>query len=1140
MRGGALTSKYSDEIAIKTGDKSSFVKINELWSSEAEVFNTTNLRKLLNYITNSSNTGETNSEVLSSIKTTLNSGAITASDIRASTYGNKTNSQSVVVRLGGLDWIVTYVSTDTEGNVIATLWLSNNVQDTFKNRSQTEGELYGYLDGGLYSDWSDDWYYDSGNSWEMPSNMYGTSYIRAVTLNNGGTYASYTGNNPGEVTDSSLIKSETAIKNSASAFAPFTMGALTNYIVKPSAVSWQKEQSAVTTLSGWTSVKCPNDEWQTSSSGYYTDSQGRNYNYSSLANYSAWNADNIWLPSITETGYSENTNRTGLWALSNTERMTYDGSTTSNLSTSKIGNENEANIGAYAYSWLRSGYYYNSLRSYLLNPSGANYYFNHVNFSYAVRPALHLNLTKALEREQNADVWDGDYSRVSGKTAAEVGFEGNGTETSPYIVDSADKLAWISENSNISSMYDFVNNKHYRQTVDINLNNEAFKRISGRTYFYDGKSYVIYNMSITYSETAVDVNARAGLFEVLTDGSVLKDLTICSGRISANHQTPGNVITPTISIGVFVAEGWGSNKITITNCHSMGITFSAFSVVENMNINTGGISGSTSNSFRIENCTSNNDISIDGGSFNNSIRCGGIAGKIRDGTIINCKNYGAIKVSSSVTSDNGLSAAGGIVGIPQGSRVFYCENYGNVEAEGCAGVYSGGVCGQFTDYISQASRCVSSSNFGNVVARNSTTNNQGSVYAGGVCGVAYSPNLGDKIVLNCYNLGNVYASHYVASRMRASGVASNSYRGALQNCYNAGYVRGSSNADEFITGIAWVYRAEGEVINCYADSTNLSKGADDYPSSYPATKAVGFKTDGASNAVLLETSQMKSTADNTAPEGITGFDTNVWIFEKGCYPKLQSLTQSSDKIDISNAETNDFEKTYTYTTYAIQPEITTVTLNGETLIEYVDYVAYYSGNVGATTSAKVVILGIGEYTGEKVILFTINPKNITDSDMLFTLDESATPFTYDGKSHTPTFTLKYGDYQLIDNGINPRNYLLRYATTSTATTGTLNAPINAGNYYMLICGNGSFTGIIRVQFEIKKVEVTMPTLKAGKSLSHTFTGAEVKIDETWFDNFDSDLMQLVVGDDYTYSATNAGTYKIRIELKDKTNYKWKG
>ena len=67
----------------------------------------------------------------------------------------------------------------------------------------------------------------------------------------------------------------------------------------------------------------------------------------------------------------------------------------------------------------------------------------------------------------------------------------------------------------------------------------------------------------------------------------------------------------------------------------------------------------------------------------------------------------------------------------------------------------------------------------------------------------------------------------------------------------------------------------------------------------------------------------------------------------------------------------------------------------------------------------------------------------------------------------------------------------------------------------------------------------MPTLKAGKSLSHTFTGAEVKIDETLVDNFDSGLMQLVVGDDYTYSATNAGTYKIRIELKDKINYEWK-
>ena len=220
--------------------------------------------------------------------------------------------------------------------------------------------------------------------------MYGTSYIRAVTLNNGGTYA-YAGTNTGSVSSSSSITGQAVTQNSSSAFAPFTMSTLTDYIVQPVNVAWQKEQSAVTTL-GFSS-KLPNDEWLTNSTGYGNDGT-RDYNYSSLSNYSAWNQNYIWLPSLTETGYDETTSHRGLWALNNTERMTYDGSTTSNLNTSGVGSNNKANVGAYAYSWLRSGYSYNSLYSYRLSPSGANYGNFNVNRSRAVRPALHLNLTK--------------------------------------------------------------------------------------------------------------------------------------------------------------------------------------------------------------------------------------------------------------------------------------------------------------------------------------------------------------------------------------------------------------------------------------------------------------------------------------------------------------------------------------------------------------------------------------------------------------------------------------------------------------------------------------------------------------------------------------------------------------------------
>ena len=139
MRGGALTSKDSDEIAIKTGDTTSFVKVDEIWDSENGKFVSTTFSNLLSKISNGTNFTTIESRINSS-----SSSAITATDIRGYTTG-KTSSQSVVVRLGGLDWIVTYLSKDMSGNVIATLWLSNNVQEAFQGRSQTEGEYMAIL-----------------------------------------------------------------------------------------------------------------------------------------------------------------------------------------------------------------------------------------------------------------------------------------------------------------------------------------------------------------------------------------------------------------------------------------------------------------------------------------------------------------------------------------------------------------------------------------------------------------------------------------------------------------------------------------------------------------------------------------------------------------------------------------------------------------------------------------------------------------------------------------------------------------------------------------------------------------------------------------------------------------------------------
>ena len=69
-------------------------------------------------------------------------------------------------------WNVTYLSTNRQGDPIATLWLASSNNTAKWN---------------MYSDNAD------GN---YPANMYGTSMIRAVTLNNGGKYATSLSNMP--------------------------------------------------------------------------------------------------------------------------------------------------------------------------------------------------------------------------------------------------------------------------------------------------------------------------------------------------------------------------------------------------------------------------------------------------------------------------------------------------------------------------------------------------------------------------------------------------------------------------------------------------------------------------------------------------------------------------------------------------------------------------------------------------------------------------------------------------------------------------------------------------------------------------------------------------------------------------------
>ncbi len=335
LRGGGA-SQVEPDFRGTTG----YVSVGEIWDGDG--FNKENFFQL---VTKASGISINSSSDLKNVENKVNSANVSAADMRDVNNGN-----DIVVKFGGLDWTTTYLSKYINGDLILTLWLANSTQ--LSGKQYESGKTFN-------SDGSTSWNAgtsatDLGDS--VPDNMYGTSYIRAVVLNNGGQYK--------KQYDSANLT--TATQNSNSVFAPFTMGEIPKYLVRPGFVDWQREQSAIEL--GISSYNYPNDAVLTGD-GWFDET----YNYYGKTGYNAWGMDYLWLPSITEIGENSSKDKdeilNGMWQTSI--------------------NQNSNTV----YSWLRSAHQYYAVYAYYVGRSGSNTSGGSVYGAGAVRPALHLNLT---------------------------------------------------------------------------------------------------------------------------------------------------------------------------------------------------------------------------------------------------------------------------------------------------------------------------------------------------------------------------------------------------------------------------------------------------------------------------------------------------------------------------------------------------------------------------------------------------------------------------------------------------------------------------------------------------------------------------------------------------------------------------
>ena len=223
-------------------------------------------------------------------------------------------SQGIIVEFGGIKWLAAFLSMTNDGksDVVLTLWQAEvtNVDSNKATWCDTTTSGYGTSSQNTEVDY--------------PANMYGTSKIRAVTLNNGGTYST---------SATTTTEWEQSKENK---YAKFNMDEyvvdgttkksnISQYLVAPRYLDWQKEQVIP---SGWNWTEqgkaLNNQHWGKMGKSSYYDASRYPY-YEEKTNYAQWADDLIWLPSCAEVGNEyKSVENSGIWLTSKTQRSASD------------------------------------------------------------------------------------------------------------------------------------------------------------------------------------------------------------------------------------------------------------------------------------------------------------------------------------------------------------------------------------------------------------------------------------------------------------------------------------------------------------------------------------------------------------------------------------------------------------------------------------------------------------------------------------------------------------------------------------------------------------------------------------------------------------------------------------------------
>lgn len=657
------------------------------------------------------------------------------------------------------------------------------------------------------------------------------------------------------------------------------------------------------------------------------------------------------------------------------------------------------------------------------------------------------------------------------------------------------------------------------------------------TIYFGTVANVMNNSTIEncHNESNINLDSTNRLYVggiVGTTGNNRSNIIGCSNKGNLFGKSVGGIV----SIG---------NNVSINNCYNTG-TINAYSELQ-YGANAGGIAALARGA--IEDCYNTGNIElVFANSLANylySQYCGGIVGDGYNTYVNNCYNTGNIfceVVDSTIYS-------GGVVGMTSDGAISKCFNTGNLSSIGSSEPHGsvdhikvGGIVGE-TRGSSTVNNCY---NNGNVESIAITTDAVMVAFAGGVAG---NTSDGKTKIYDCYNTGDVNSKHTLSVEKDGSALAGG-VSGAVMNfssvnkCYNIGKVTASSTYGNAKYGGISGQGKTGTINSCYyLDVVSVGIGDNngttirgtfedfstqeffkdfDFNNIWTINETEGYKfpellsctmntcQTGGPHIFIVDKEIAPTCTEPGLTEGKHCLVCDLILIKQettftkghsyGSYKTIKNSTCTAEGLkqrscsvcnDIDNAIISKLRHSYS-SSYTVDKKATCTTegskskhctRSGCTATTSVTKISKLA-HTNKTTTAKATISKNGKIITKCTACGTVS--KTTTIYYPKTIKLSSTSYTYNGKSKTPTVTVKDSKGKTLKKGTE---YIVAYSKGRKSI----------GKYTVTVTFKGNYSGTKKITFEIVPAKVTLSKLTVGsKALTATWktvsgaTGYEVQ------------------------------------------------